>query len=585
MAKGRKNNDKSSNTNLAKCPTGIQGLDEITRGGLPRGRTVLVAGGAGSGKTVLAMEFIVRGALQYDEPGVFMAFEETSEELTQNTDSLGFNLDDLIDQKKVIVDHVYIERSEMEETGEYDLEGLFVRLGHAIDSIGAKRVALDTLEVLFGGFSNTSILRAELRRLFRWLKSKGVTAIITGEGGERTITRHGLEEYVSDCVIALNHKLENQIATRRLRIVKYRGSAHGADEYPFLINDQGISVLPITSLNLDHPASTEGISTGVPRLDAMMGANGYLRGSSILVSGTAGTGKTSLAAHLVNATCQRGERCLYFAFEESPKQIMRNMRSIGINLEPWVKKGLLRFHAVRPTLYGLENHLVEMHKLANEFRSSVIVMDPVTNFLSIGTATEAKSMLMRLIDFFKANQITALFNSLTSGGYNEQSTEIGVSSLMDTWLLLRDLESNGERNRGLYILKSRGMAHSNQIREFQLTHNGIQVVDVYVGPEGVLTGSARLTREAQDKAEALAHRQKIESRKRELEHKRKALEEQINVLKAAFESEAKELETIISQEEKRERTLVEERQDIEKARQADSLIELVGSGKERRRLK
>ena len=524
MAKGRKDN-KSSNTNLAKCPTGIQGLDEITHGGLPRGRTVLVAGSAGSGKTVLAMEFIVRGALQYDEPGVFMAFEETSEELTQNTDSLGFKLNDLIDQKKVIVDHVYIERSEMEETGEYDLEGLFVRLGHAIDSIGAKRVALDTLEVLFGGFSNTSILRAELRRLFRWLKSKGVTAIITGEGGERTITRHGLEEYVSDCVIALNHKLENQIATRRLRIVKYRGSAHGADEYPFLISDQGISVLPITSLNLDHPVSTERISTGVPRLDAMMGANGYFRGSSILVSGTTGTGKTSLATHLVNATCQRGERCLYFAFEESPQQIMRNMRSIGINLEPWVKKGLLRFHAVRPTLYGLENHLVEMHKLTDEFRPGVIVMDPVTNFLSIGTATEAKSMLMRLIDFFKANQITALFNSLTSTGYNEESTEMGVSSLMDTWLLLRDIESNGERNRGLYILKSRGMAHSNQIREFHLTDNGIQLVDVYVGPEGVLTGSARLTREARDKAEALAHRQKIESRKSELEHKRKALEE------------------------------------------------------------
>jgi circadian clock protein KaiC len=578
VAKDRKNN-KTSSVGLAKCATGIEGLDEITGGGLPLGRPTLVAGAAGCGKTLLAMEFIVRGASVYDEPGVFVAFEETPEELAQNTDSIGFNLKELIAKKKVVVDHVYIERSEMEETGEYDLEGLFVRLAHAIDSVGAKRVALDTIEVLFSGFSNASILRAELRRLFRWLKNRGVTVVITGERGEGTVTRQGLEEYVSDCVIILDQRVENQISTRRLRIVKYRGSGHGADEYPFLVTETGISVLPISSLKLDYPVSAERISTGIPSLDAMLGGKGYFRGSSILASGTAGSGKTSLAAHFVDAACRRGERCLYFAFEESPRQIMRNMRSIGIHLEHWANKGLLRYHAVRPTLYGLETHLVTMHRLIEEFEPKVIVMDPFTNFMSVGTLSEANSMLTRLIDFFKSNRITALFISLTSGGDHRESTGMAISSLMDTWILLRDMEANGERSRGIYVLKSRGMAHSNQIREFQLTGSGIQLADAYLGPEGVLTGTARLAQEARDRAKALADRQEIERKKRELGQKRKVLDAQIAGLQTAFESEEEELKRIMAQKEKQEKVLAEDSKEMGKARQADPVIKLVSTRK------
>ena len=409
-------NHNPKNRSLPKAPTGIQGLDEITGGGLPRGRPTLVCGSAGCGKTLLAMEFLVRGATEFGEPGVFMAFEETAEELAQNVRSLGFDLEDLAEQNKLLVDFVRVERSEIEETGEYDLEGLFIRLGHAIDSLGAKRVVLDTLETLFGGLSNAAILRAELRRLFRWLKDKGVTAIITGERGDGTLTRHGLEEYVSDCVIVLDHRVTEQLSTRRLRIVKYRGTTHGTNEYPFLIDENGISVLPVTSLGLSQEASDERISTGIPRLDAMLGGKGVYRGSSVLISGTAGTGKTSLAAHFADATCRRGERCLYFAFEESESQLVRNMRSIGLDLAPWSKKGLLRFHATRPSAYGLEMHLATLHKLVNEFEPRVVVVDPITTFLGAGTSVEAESMLMRLIDFLKAQQITAMFTSLTHGG-------------------------------------------------------------------------------------------------------------------------------------------------------------------------
>lgn len=578
MAKKIKNS-KPSNVGLAKSATGIQGLDEITGGGLPRGRPTLVAGNAGCGKTLLAMEFLVRGALQYDEPGVFMAFEETAEELKQNVASLGFDLDDLTAQKKIMIDHVYIDRSEIEETGEYDLEGLFVRLGYAIDSIGAKRVVLDTIEVLFAGFSNDSILRAELRRLFRWLKDRGVTAIITGERGKGTVTRHGLEEYVSDCVILLDHRVHEQMAIRRMRILKHRGSAHGTSEYPFLVDEHGISVLPISSLELNHQVTRERISTGIPRLDAMMGGKGYFRGSSILVSGTAGTGKTSLSAHLVNAACRRGERCLFFAFEESPSQIIRNMRSIGIDLEQWVKRGLLRFHAVRPTLYGLEMHLVTIHKLTDEFRPSVVIVDPVTNLFYVGTTSEVKSMLMRLIDFFKMRHITTVFTTLTTGDSNEDTTEVGISSLIDTWLLLRNLESNGERNHGIYILKSRGMAHSNQVREFRLTDSGIELVDVYIGPGGVLTGTARLAQEAQDNAEMMTRQQEIARKRRELERKRKMMEAQIASLRAEFETEEEETERIIAQEEQTEKKLQKDLTEMVHARQSDSILRSTGNRK------
>ncbi len=462
---------------LAKAPTGIQGLDEVTQGGLPRGRPTLVCGSAGCGKTLLAVEFLVRGAINYGEPGVFMAFEETAEELTQNVRSLGFDLDDLIDQKKLAVDYVRVERSEIEETGEYDLEGLFIRIGHAIDSLGAKRVVLDTIEVLFSGLSDTAILRAEIRRLFRWLKDKGMTAIVTGERGQGSLTRHGLEEYVSDCVILLDHRVTEQISTRRLRIVKYRGSTHGTNEFPFLIDNNGISVVPITSAGMDHPATDERVSAGVTGIDEMLGGAGFYRGSSVLISGPAGTGKTSIAAHFAGAACERGERCLYFSFEEAQNQIVRNLRSIGLDLERWIKAGLLHIHSARPTVYGLEMHLAQMNQAINDFRPKVLVVDPVSNFISSGTMTEAGAMLVRLIDFLKSRQITSLLTNLTHGGSNPEYTDVGISSIIDTWLLLRDVEEDGERSGLIYVLKSRGMAHSKKVRRCVLTDHGIQLTE------------------------------------------------------------------------------------------------------------
>lgn len=564
------NSVKSRGTSLAKTPTGIQGLDEITFGGLPKGRPTLICGSAGCGKTLLSMEFLVQGAELFNEPGVFMAFEETEEDLRKNVTSLGYDLKDLSDRKKLVVDHVHIERSEIEETGEYDLEGLFIRLGHAIDSIGAKRVVLDTIESIFAGLPNPSILRAELRRLFRWLKDKGVTAIITGERGDSTLTRQGLEEYVSDCVILLDHRTREQISTRRLQIIKYRGSTHGTNEYPFLIDETGISVLPITSIGLDHKASSERISSGVTRLDTMLGGKGYYRGTSVLVSGTAGTGKSSLAAHFIDAACRRGEACVYFATEESPDLIVRNMRSIGIDLGPSVKKGLLRFDATRPTFYGLEMHLLRMHKLVTETNARVVVVDPITSYTSLGDSLEVKSMLNRLIDFFKAHQITAFFTSLTEGGNALEQSEVGISSLMDTWILLRHIESNGERNRGIWVLKSRGMAHSNQIREFVFTEHGIELIDVYLGSAGVLTGTARAAQEAQEKAEALSRRQDLERKQRALEQRKKALEAKIAALRAEFETEKEELEKGIIEKKQHEGVLEQDRAAMAKRRKADA---------------
>ena len=464
---------------LPKSPTGIEGLDEVTKGGLPQGRPTLVCGSAGCGKTLLAMEFLVRGAVEYDEPGVFLAFEETTDELTQNVRSLGFDLDDLIARKLLELDYICIERSEIEETGEFDLEGLFVRLGFAIDSIGAKRVVLDTIETLFGGLSDSTILRAEIRRLFRWLKDKGVTAIVTGERGDGTLTRHGLEEYVSDCVILLDHRVTEQVSTRRLRIVKYRGSSHGTNEFPFLIDEDGISVVPITSAVLTHPASDDRVSTGVAAIDDMLGGQGYLRGSSVLVSGTAGTGKTSLAAQFADASCRRGERCLCFSFEESPDQLLRNMRSIGLDLNQWLAQGLLLIHSSRSTRFGLEKHLATMHKMVMQFEPDVVVVDPVSNFLAAGTPTEAETMLIRLIDLLKGRLITSLFTNLSlggSGGEPEQ-TNVGISSIIDTWLLIRDTERKGERKGFISILKSRGMPHSRRVRGFRLTNHGVVLAD------------------------------------------------------------------------------------------------------------
>jgi circadian clock protein KaiC len=569
LTKNKSRPERHYRPQLPKSPTGIQGLDEITGGGLPKCRPTLVCGGAGCGKTLLAMEFLVRGATQFHEPGVFMAFEETAMDLTQNVASLGFDLKDLIVRKRILLDFVYVERSEIEETGEYDLEGLFIRLGHAIDSIGAKRVVLDTIESLFAGLPNPLILRAELRRLFRWLKDKSVTAIITAERGEGTLTRQGLEEYVSDCVIVLDHRVSEQTSSRRLRVVKYRGSTHGTNEYPFLINEDGISVLPVTSLALQHIVSSERVSTGVARLDAMLGGKGYYRGSSVLISGTAGSGKSSFAAHFADAACRRGERVLYFAFEESPSQILRNMRSIGIHLQPWVSKGLLQFHAQRPSFAGLETHLALKHKVINDFSPQAVILDPLNSFIVGDNEIGVQSMLTRLLDFLKTKQITGLFTSLISSGTTLEQSESSISSLIDTWLSLRAVDSGGERNRGLSVLKSRGMAHSNQIREFLLTDHGAELRDVYVGASGVLTGSARLTQEAQDQAVQMLQKQEIERRQIELKRSHQALEAHIAALHAEFEVKKTESLRITGQEQAQGAQLAQGRLEMGLSREED----------------
>ncbi len=526
----------SASPGLPKCSTGIRGLDEITLGGLPRGRPTLVCGGPGCGKTLLGMEFLVRGATLFGEPGVCISFEEGAEELSRNVASLGFDVDRLIQHKQLAIDYVFLERSLIEETGEWDLEGLFIRLSHAIDSIGAKRVLLDSVESLFAGLANEALLRAELRRLFRWLKEKQLTAIVTAERGEGMLTRHGLEEYISDCVIFLDNRVTETVVTRRMRVVKYRGSTHGANEYPFLIDHTGFSVMPLTSLDLNHAASDERISTGIPALDSMLGGEGYYRGSAILVSGTAGTGKTTIAAQFVSAACARGERCAYFSFEESASQVSRNMRSIGIDLAQWLAKDKLRFSATRPTTFGLEFHLVKMHALIDEFDPAIVVIDPVNSLLGAGTHGETRSMLLRLIDFLKSRGITAVLTTLSSGDALEE-TDVDVSSLVDVWLLLRDMERGGERNRALYVIKARGMAHSNQIREFHLTAHGVELQESYLGAAGILTGSARAAQEVQEARRLLDVRQDAERQRLVRERRRRAIEAQIAVLQLDLETE------------------------------------------------
>jgi circadian clock protein KaiC len=567
----RNRHNDSKPQGLQKERTGIPGFDEITGGGLPAGRPTLVCGSAGAGKTLFAMEFLVRGALLYDEPGVFMSFEESDLELTTNVASLGFDLNQLIADKKLLLDYVFIERSEIEETGEYDLEALFLRLGYAIDAIGAKRVVLDTLEALFSALPNEAIIRAELRRLFRWLKEKGVAAVITCERGDGTLTRYGLEEYVADCVILLDHRVQNQISTRRMRIVKYRGTSHGTNEYPFFIDERGFSVLPITALGLLHKAPTEFISTGIPRLDTMLDGRGFYKGSSILVSGTAGTGKSTLAAHFVEAACRRGERALFFAFEESQDQIIRNMRAVGIELEKFVKKGLLKFHNARPSSWGLEIHLAMIHKAIDEFNPDVVIVDPITNFLAVGDAFDTKSMLTRLIDFLKMKQITAMFSSLTSARNEIEDSEVGVSSLMDAWLLVKGIESNGERNRGLYILKARGIAHSNQVREFLLTNNGIELLDAYIGTEGVLMGSARSSQLARERAAEIERQHATARKEQELRRKQELYEAQLVALKGQYESERDAILRELEDEQKRLSMAADQRLEMARLRKADAV--------------
>ena len=577
MIKNRRNRPNNA-VGLQKERTGIPGFDEITTGGLPAGRPTLVCGSAGAGKTLFAMEFLVRGATLYNEPGVFISFEETSDELATNVASLGFDLKELIADQKLVLDYVFIERSEIEETGEYDLEGLFLRLGHAIDEIGAKRVVLDTLEALFSALPNEAIIRAELRRLFRWLKERGVTALITCERGEQTLTRYGLEEYVADCVILLDHRVENQISTRRLRIVKYRGTSHGTNEYPFIIDDKGFSVLPITSLSLNHKAPTQRVSTGIPRLDNMLAGKGFYRGSSILVSGTAGTGKSTIAAHFVDAACRRGERALFFAFEESQDQIIRNMRSVGIDLEQYLKQGLLKFKNARPSNFGLEVHLALIHKTISEYKPDVVVIDPITNFLAVADAPETKSMLTRLIDFLKKEQVTAMFNSLTNSSSDIEDSVVGVSSLMDTWLLVKNVETNGERNRGLYILKARGIAHSNQIREFLLTNHGIDLIDTYVGSDGVLMGSARAAQTAREAAAAVERQVSRQRKERELKRKQQLYEAQLVSLKSQYESERDMLLKELEEEQQRESVAASQRVQMARMRHADINVEVEENG-------
>jgi len=551
---------------IPKAPTGIDGIDQITGGGLPRGRPTLVCGSAGCGKTLFAVEFLVRGATQFGEPGVFVTFEETTEELSANVRSLGFALEHMVKRGQLLVDHIRIERSQIQETGEYNLDGLFIRLAHAIDTVKAKRVVLDTIEALFSGFSNDAILRAEIRRLFGWLKDKGVTAVITGERGERQLTRSGLEEYISDCVILLDQRIHDQVSTRLLRVVKYRGTAHGTNEYPFLIDEHGMSVLPITSLGLEHAVSKELVSTGVRELDAMFGGKGFYRGSSVLVSGTSGSGKTSLAAHFVDASCRRGERCLFFAFEESEAQVVRNMSSIGLDLRRWLDKGLLRIQASRPASHGLEMHLISIHKLVSEVRPRAIVMDPISNLIAAGTHRETSSMLVRMIDFFKASGITAMFTSLTGGGDNLEQTDVGVSSLIDSWVLVRDLELNGERNRTLVILKSRGMNHSNQVREFLITSSGVALRDAYLGEHGVLTGSARLAQEARDREDGLDKLEATMRMRTELTARRQSIEAQIAALQAQLGTVTSDLDRTTTDQRRRGERAVDDRRAMSASR-------------------
>ncbi len=551
---------------LPKCPTGIFGFDDITGGGLPRRRTSIICGGPGCGKTLFGVEFLVRGALKYGEPGVLMVFEETEEEIAQNVASLGFDLRDLIARGLLYIDHVRLERSEIEETGDFDLEGLFVRLQLAIGSIGAKRVALDTLEVLFSGLPNETILRAEMRRLFRWLKDQGVTSVVTAERGQDTLTRYGLEEYVSDCVVLLDNRVIDQITTRRCRIIKYRGSSHGANEYPFLISSDGIAILPITSDALHHEVSSERLSTGVPDLDDMFEGAGVFRGSSVLITGTAGSGKTSLAAQFALASAQRGERCLYLAFEESAAQIIRNMRSIGADLQACIDEGLLHIAATRASMFGLEMHLVSIHRLIDKLAPRLVIVDPISNLIDVGDALQVQAMLNRLIDFLKAQGITAVLTSLTMGGEAPERTDASISSHMDTWILLKMIEADGERNRGLYVLKSRGMAHSNQIREMRLTAQGIRLADVYLGAGGVLTGAARQVQESQDALAALSRRNEIERSRRKIHRKRAALEARVAALQARYEAELEEMQMLIEEDEARNYTHLNQAQRMAKAR-------------------
>jgi len=554
---------------IVKVPTGVRGFDDITMGGLPGGRSTLVAGGAGSGKTMFCMEFLVHGVVEFGEPGVYVSFEESVEDLKKNFSSIGVDLEGLVEEKKLVIDHVFIERSMIEETGKYDLEALFIRLGYAIDSVGAKRVALDTIEVLFSGLTNHAIIRSELLRLFRWLKGRGVTTVVTGEKGGLTLTRYGLEEYIADCVVFLDNRITDELSTRRLRIIKYRGSVHGADEYPFLIGKRGISIFPITSIQTDYLISKDRVSTGIVPLDNMLSDEGYYRGSTILISGAAGTGKTSFAARYVDAACGRGEKCLYFAFEENENQIIRNMSSVGLDLKKWVDEGLLKFHITRPAMHGIEMHLVTMGDEASRFNPENVVIDPMTDFTMVGDGREVKSLLTRLIDLLKSRGITVMMTDLIKGDIRPESPETYISSLIDTWILLRNMEYNGERSRGLTILKSRGMSHSNQIREFVLSDEGITLINPYIGSEGVFMGSAKTVQEAKDNARLLNMQREIRHRRDLIEEKLAEYEAKLNALKAQYKAEEIDLKKGVEVMEQDLMITMKDREDMSRERRMD----------------
>ena len=554
---------------LPKALTGIEGLDIITEGGLPKGRASLICGSTGTGKTLLAMEFLLNGAREYNEPGVFMAFEESTNDLIANVASIGFDLKGLIASKKVVVDFVYIDRDEIVEAGEYNLDARFIRLGAAIDSIGAKRVILDTIESLFSSLPNPAVLRAELRRLFRWLKEKGVTAVITAEGGTDTLSRQGIEEYVSDCVINVSISIEERVASRKLRIVKYRGSSHGSNEYPFVIDGEGFSLIPITSARLEHKVSLARVSSGIPRLDTMLGGAGFYHGSVIMISGTSGTGKTTFMAHFADAACRRNERVVYFSFEESPDQIIRNMSSVGLNLEQWVKKGLLVIESRRTTQCGLDMHLVLAQNLIAGHAPKVVILDPVTSFLDIANSSDVKRIVMKFVDHMKSHGITTMFGSFTPSGLPSEVSVVNISSLIDSWILLRDLENNGERNRGVYILKSRGMNHSNQVREFLISDHGVEICDVYIGTGGVATGGARLNMLAQEKALGIKLQEEIELRQFDLENKRNVLDSKIAAMRAEFAAQEASNLKMIAQDKNRRTQVSADRTAMGKVRNVD----------------
>jgi circadian clock protein KaiC len=527
---------------LEKTPTGISGFDEITFGGVPKGRPTLVIGGAGSGKTLFGMQFLVRGAVDHGEAGVFLTFEETADDLTKNVRSLGYDLRQLASQNLIAIEHAALDQpSRVIGQGEYDLDALFMRLARTIDTLGATRVVVDTLEVIITDDRDRAAVRTTCLRLFRWLKNRGVTSIITAEESNHGRTAHDLEEFIADCVVHLDHRVDNQVSSRTLRVVKYRGSKHGTNEYPFLIGDEGISVLPVTSIGLRHRVSDERVSSGIPRLDTMLGGKGFYRGSTVMISGTPGSGKSSVSAEFTNAACARGERVIYFTFEESPEQVTRNMRSIGLDLQRWVDSNHLRFVAARPSAYGLEMHLAVMMKVIRDFDAQNVVVDPISNIIRAGSTNEAHTMVVRLVDFLKTRGATAILTHPTAPVALLDHSELAISSIIDTWILLQSVESGGERNRTLLVLKSRGMYHSNQLREFLITDNAIELVDVYTGPDGVLTGASRATKEAEQRAAQVAREHETRRAQHRFERRRQAIEAQIAALRAELESDESEM--------------------------------------------